>query len=195
MVFCFLLTLLLVSTVSAEINCTGDRPRNVPSIASCDIALQHLARYLLPCLGKETVKVGQYGSALADVRLPAIFADKTAYLQPTPACMVEFFWDGPDNEYESIQPSMLQTFATSMKKQCIAASPPRVAQGRIEPSGQIYVKFEAAWVGGSMTSIGANGTQIPVDLPPVNPRNACRGPAEPLYGVDLDGPPPSVDSS
>ena len=195
MVSCFLLTLLLVSTVSAEVNCTGDRPRNVPSTASCDIALQHLARYLLPCLGKEIVKVGEYGGAPADIRLPAIFADKTIYPQPTAQCMIEFFWDGPDNDYESIQPSMLQTFTTGMIKQCVAASPPRLAQGRIEPSRQIFVKFEAAWSVGNMTAIGANGTQMPVDLPPVNPTDACRGPVEPLNGVGMDGPPPLVDSS
>ena len=194
MVPCFLITLLLVGTVSAEVNCTGSRPQNVPSIASCDIALQHLARYLLPCLGKETVKVGQRSAF--DIRLPAIFADKTAYAQSTPHCMVEFFWDGPVNEYESIQPGMLQSFATGMKTQCIAASPPQFAQGRIEPSRRIFVKFEAAYGGvGNVTSIGASGTEIPVDLPLVNPTDACRGPVEPLHGVVLDGPPPLVDSS
>lgn len=194
MISCFLLTLLLISTVSAEINCTDSRPQNIPSIASCNIALQHLARYLLPCLGKETVKVGQ--RTALDITLPAIFADKTAYSQPTPQCMIEFFWDGPVNEYESIQPGMLQTFVTGMKNQCIAASPPQIAQGRIEPSRRIYVKFEAAWGGvGSVTSIGANGTKIPVDLPLVNPTDACRGPAEPLNGVNLDGPLLLVDSS
>ena len=193
MVPCFLLTLLLVSTVSAEVNCTEHRPQNIPSIASCDIALQHLARYLFPCLGRETVKVGQRSTF--DIRLPAIFADKTAYPQPTPQCMIEFFWDGPVNDYESIQPGMLQAFATGMKNQCIAASPPQFAQGRIEPSRRIYVKFEGAYGVGNMTSIGANGTEIPVDLPLVNPTDACRGRAEPLYGVRLDGPQPIVDTS
>lgn len=197
MASCLLLTLLLVSTVSAEVNCTGNTPQYVPSVASCDLALQHLAHYLLPCLGKATVKVGEHrrGTFAADVRLPVIFADKTAYHQPTLACMVEFFWAGPRYEYESIQPSMLQTFATSMKTQCIAASPPRFAQGKIEPSRRIYVKFESAYRVGNMTSMGANGTQISARWPPVNPTDACRGPAEPLYGVDWDGLPPLVESS
>ena len=193
MISCFVLPLLLVSSVSAEVNCTGGRPQNIPSIASCDIALQHLARYLLPCLGRESVKVGQRSAF--DIRLPAIFADRTVYAQPTPQCMIEFFWDGPVNEYESVQPGMLQTFATGMKNQCLAASPPQFAQGRIEPSRRIYVKFEGAYGVGNVTSIGANGTEIPVDLPLVNPTDACRGRAEPLYGVVLDGPPPLVDSS
>lgn len=79
-----------------------------------------------------------------------------------------------------------------MNKQCIAAKPPRFAQGRIEPSGNIFVKFEGAWVNGDTTLMEVNGTHVPVDLPPVNPRDACRSP---LNGVDMEGPPPLVESS
>ena len=214
MVSCLLLALLLVSTISAEIKCLDSD--YVPSTASCDVAIQHLSRYLLPCLHKESVNVGLRRSRTrdtADIRLPVIFGDKSDAAPATPRCLILFLWDGEDNQQESIAPGTLQTFATNMKNQCIAASPPKLAKGDIEPNRLIALKFETAvldgngnltipgmngtlipGLNGTLVS-GRNGTLIPVNLPPVNPTDACRNVAEPLYGVDLDDPQPLVESS
>ena len=213
MISCLLLTLLLVSTVSGKITCT-DTIGTVPSTASCDVAIQHLSRYLLPCLHKETVNVSSRRSSVrdtADIRLPVIFADMNDLPPKTPRCMIIFMWDGKDYQWESIQPGKLQTFATDMKNQCIAASPPQMSFGSIEPNRWINVKFEAAVLDGNLTIPGVNGTLIsglngtlvsglsgmliPVNRFPVNPTDACKSAAEPLYGVDMDDPQPSVESS
>ena len=208
MTSCLLLALLLVGTISAEITC-WDQGR-VPSTASCDVALQHLSRYLLPCLYKETVIVSETRDT-ADIRLPVIFADKSDQPPETPTCFILFTWNGDNYQSESIQPGKLQTFATNMKNQCIAASPPQMPVGEIEPNRWIIVTFETLWANGNLTIPGVNGTLIyglndnlgselnntliPVNRPPVNPTNACRGPAEASYGVELDGPQPSVETS
>ena len=192
MISCLLLALLLVSTISAEINCI-DQSR-VPSTASCDVALHHLRRYLLPCLYKETVEVSET-SDTADIRLPVIFADRSDQPPQTPTCFMLFTWHGDDYQSESIQPGKLQTFATNMKNQCIAASPPQMAVGEIEPNRWIIVTFETFWADGNLTTPEVNGTLIPLNRPPVNPTDACRGPAEPSYGVELDGPQPLVETS
>ena len=211
-----LLTLLLVSKISADITCLDSQ--YVPSIASCDVAIQHLSRFLLPCLYKETVNVGLRRSRpsmdTADIRLPAIFGDKSLGPPAKPRCMILFLWDGEYNQQESIAPEMLHTFATNVMEQCIAASPPKLAKGDIEPNKLIAVKFETAVLdaNGDLTIPGMNGTLIPglngtpvsgpngtmmpANLPPVNPTDACRRIAvEPLTGVDLDDPQPSVASS
>lgn len=196
MVPCFLLTLLLVSSVSAEIKCIGKYSKDVPSIASCNVVIKNLAQYLLPCLGHETVKVGKYGNAIADIKLPIIFADDTKDPQQNPRCGIVIDWDGADDEYESVPPINLQTFATTMKTQCIAASPPRMALGEIEPSRRIWMRYEGAFLStGNWTTMMVNGTEIPVHLPHVNPRDACRSSVEPSYGVNLDSPPSLVESS
>ena len=195
MVPCFLLTLLLVSSVSAKIKCI-EYAQAVPSVASCNVVINHLARYLLPCLGHKTVKVGKYGNAIADIKLPIVFADDTKGPQPNPRCGLLMDWIGADDEYESIPPIDLQTFATTMKTQCIAASPPRMAFGEIEPSKWIWMNYEGAFSStGNLTTMVVNGTEIPVNRPPINPRDACRSSVEPLYGVDIDSPPPLVESS
>ena len=188
-------TLLLASTVSTEITCYRGS-QIVPSTASCDVALQNLARFLLPCLGKETVEVGIRGTN-ADIQFPAIFADKSDYPTKTPRCLIEFFWYGLPEQYQSIQPGQLQTFATNMKDQCIAASPPQLGKGKFEPNRWIYVMFEGVVSDGNLTIPGVNGTLSPVNPwhPPVNPRDACGSGAEPLYEVDLDSPQPSVETS
>ena len=205
MASCLLLILLLVSTVSSRIRCLDSRGQTVPSVASCNVALRHLARYLLPCLGKETVTVssGFRGPAGVDIRLPSIFADTNDYPQTTVRCRIEFWWQGPDHERESIQPGKLQTFATEMENQCIAASPPQVAAGEIEPNRWIFVSFKTdalngnstiPGVNGTLTS-GFNGTMTPANPFIPNPTDACRSAAEPLYEVDLDFQQPSVESS
>ena len=210
-----LLALLLVSKISADITCI--QAKYVPSIASCDVAIQHLSRFLLPCLYKETVNVGLRRSRsrdTADIRLPAIFGDRSPAAPATPRCMILFLWDGEVSQQESIAPEMLQTFATDMKDQCIAASPPKLAKGDIEPNKLITVRFETAVLdgNGNLTIPGMNGTLIPglngtlvsgpngtlmpVNLPPVNPTDACRRiAAQPLTGVDLNDPQPLVESS
>lgn len=157
----------------------------------------------------------------ADIQLPVIFADKSDQPRGTPICLIYFIWKGDNYQRESIKPSMLQTFATNMKNQCIAASPPQLATGSIEPSRLISVQFRIGMVNenGNLAVPGVNGTllpgvsgtlisgingtlmsalndtAIPVNLPPINPTDACKGPAEPLYGVDLDDPQPSVQYS
>ena len=196
MVPCFFLTLFLVGSVSAAIKCIGKYPETVPSVASCNVVINHFARYLLPCLGHGTVKVGKYGNANVDIKLPIVFADDTKDPQPNPGCGLVMDWHGADDEYESVPPINLQTLATTMKTQCIAASPPRLAFGEIEPSMRIWMKYEGAFSStGNLTTIMVNGTEIPVHRPPVNPRDACRSSVEPLYGVNSVSPPQLLESS
>ncbi len=138
--------------------------------------------------------------AISDIRLPIIFADQDDHPPGTPRCMIQFYWSGPRDQYEDIQPGMLQTFATNMKNQCIAASPPQMARGHIEPNGWILVIFELGYGSegpgiGNLTTPGVNGTLGPVNRPKINPTDACRGGAESLDLVGLDGPQPLVESS
>ena len=204
MVPCILLTLLLVSTISAEITCIPSE--SVPSIASCNVAIQNLARYLLPCLGRETVEVGlsRHWNP-PDLQFPVRFSDNSDQPPKTPRCGIVFIWNGDNSERESIVPGSLQTFATSMKNQCIAASPPQLAKGIFDSKGWISVQYRTfvedengglaiSGVNGTLIS-GLNYTATPVGLPPLNPTDACTIDAGALYGVGLDGSQPSVETS
>ena len=200
MVPSFLLTTLLLvgSTVVAEITCREDSVTTLPSVASCDIALQHLARYLLPCVQYETVVVNDYyaGFFNADIRLPAFFGDESPYPAGTPRCKIMFYWVGAPKGWDIVQPGKLQTLATDMKKQCIAASPPKKAAGHMGTNNDIWGFITAYTLRGDLAIPGVvndtmisgyNGTMIPANPSNLNPTDACQNRTEPLHEVDLDG--------
>ena len=192
------LLLLISSTASAYIRCVEDDVTTLPSIASCDIALGHLARYLLPCVQYETVVVNDYYTGLfnADIRLPAFFGDESPYPAGTPRCMIMFHWAGGAKGWDIVQPGKLQTLATDMKKQCIAASPPKKAEGRMGTNDDIWGFIIANTLRGDLAIPGVvngtlisghNGTVILAKPADLNPTGACQKRTEPLYEVDLNG--------
>ena len=198
----FTLTLLLASTVSAEIRC--DEGDTVPSVASCNVALRHLARYLLPCANHETVNVSSKmgGKPDAQIKLPAVFVDTRNTPLGTSRCRIDFEWHGEEGGFEIIQPGKLQTFARSMEDQCIAASPPKTAVGKIDPNELIRVEFRSWSYTGSTANLampgvdgtlmsGQNGT---ISTIVINPMDACRNGVEP-YRVQLDNPQPLADAA
>ena len=199
MFFLALLSLLLATTISAEIVCRdGMSPGSkIPSAASCDVALSNLARFMFPYLAQETVKVGQ--SRTNDIQLPQIFTDDTPGLPPsTLRCMIDFLWDTrggvqpapvPPNAYDVFPPGTMQTVAKRIRDQCIAGSPPRFGKAEITPHNWVLVIIESVYFdpgSGVWSTILANGTEGAADASMTNPVAASRSSAAPVPGLVND---------
>lgn len=138
-----------------------------------------------------------WGRPDADIKLPAIFADRIPVPPGTPRCRILVYWNSTEEgEWDTIQPGKLQTFATDMKKKCIAASPPLTGEGRTGTKELIVLFMLGSTSDGGLAIPGVvnstlisgrNGTMIPTIPLSLNLTDACQNRAEPVYEVELDG--------
>ena len=132
---------LTVAITTLAANPTALEPRcynhghNVPTPASCDVALDNLQKFLLPYFRQETVKVG--ASRTSDIQLYKAFADDRPDLPPqTLRCSILVVWD-PDhaeaqkpapvspNAWDVLYPNQMLSAAQRIRDQCIAGRPPK----------------------------------------------------------------------
>ncbi|KAL2043088.1 hypothetical protein N7G274_004148 [Stereocaulon virgatum] len=188
-------TALAANPIAPETKCYR-AVSNLPTPASCDVALDNLQNFLLPYFRQETVKVG--ASRTSDIKLYKAFADDRPGLPPrTLRCSIIVSWD-PDfpaaqkpapvspNAWDVLYPNQLLSAAQRIRDKCIAGRPPQYGSERIVPHKWINLNIEGFThdpTSGNWTMLASNGTEIAVDASSVNPVAASASSSSTVSGT------------
>ncbi|KAL2038001.1 hypothetical protein N7G274_009221 [Stereocaulon virgatum] len=132
MFFPFFFTMLWATLISAETICEPTLPGQMPTLASCDIALRKLEDYLIRC-PEGRILVGPIASEHG-IRLPLYFTGFSP-VPPIPhyRCVLRVIWQRrqerqPVASFDFLKASDIQQAAFRIRDQCVKGSESRNSQ-------------------------------------------------------------------